>query len=72
MEFTIMLIWDKCIKVFGDCGEKLMMLQWNKCVTLNIIITSHSNVMTCGTLLMEKINDKNITKKLHSLVWAAY
>jgi hypothetical protein len=30
MEFTLMLIWDKYIKVFGDCGEKLMMLQWNK------------------------------------------
>jgi hypothetical protein len=68
MEFTLMLICNKCIKVFVDCGEKLMMLQWNKWVTLNIIITSHSNVMTCGTLLMENLHNKNITKKLHSLV----
>jgi len=30
MEFTLMLICNKCIKVFVDCGEKLMMLQWNK------------------------------------------
>jgi hypothetical protein len=26
----LMQIWDKYIKVSGDCGEKLMMLQWNK------------------------------------------